>query len=353
MKNLFRFGWDQSLQQHFDSLKTSLFAGRVVAIKGFKYFLVTERGELETELSGKLLFENENENLPKVGDWVLFQDYDTMGYIIDLLPRKNAISRKSPGAKFEKQVLAANIDYAMIVQGLDRDFNLMRLERYIVQISACGITPVVVLNKADLVDNVSHFKTEIERLKRDCPVFACSTVTGEGLTELVESFFEPAKTCIMIGSSGVGKSSLLNKIMNAETQQVGSVSDFNQKGKHTTTGRDLFLLPNGALLIDTPGMREFGVTFEENASEENLFPEIIKIAESCRYNDCRHIEENGCAVLTALENGSLESVVYDSYIKLLKEQRRFQVSADEKKRMNKQFGKMTREAKDYRKKYKY
>jgi ribosome biogenesis GTPase len=353
MKNLQRFGWDQSLQHHFDTLKTSLFAGRVISIKGFKYFLATERDELETELSGKLLFENENENLPKVGDWVLFQDYETMGYIIDLLPRKNAISRKSPGAKFEKQVLAANIDYALIVQGLDRDFNLMRLERYIVQIAACGITPVVVLNKSDLVDTVEPFKVEIEKLKRDCPVFACSTMNRQGMADLIDRIFQPGKTCIMIGSSGVGKSSLLNVIMNSDAQEVGAVSDSNQKGKHTTTGRDLFLLPHGALLIDTPGMREFGVTFEENASDQNLFPEITKIAEGCRYNDCRHIEENGCAVLAALENGSLENVVYDSYIKLLKEQRRFQISADEKKRLNKQFGKITKEAKDHRRKYKY
>jgi ribosome biogenesis GTPase len=353
MKNLQRFGWDRSLQHHFDILKTSLFAGRVISIKGFKYFLATERDELETELSGKLLFENENENLPKVGDWVLFQDYETMGYIIDLLPRKNAISRKSPGIKFEKQILAANIDYALIVQGLDRDFNLMRLERYIVQIAACGITPVVVLNKSDLVDTVEPFKVEIEKLKRDCPVFACSTMNRHGMTDLIDRIFQPGKTCIMIGSSGVGKSSLLNAIMNSEAQEVGAVSDSNKKGKHTTTGRDLFLLPNGALLIDTPGMREFGMTFEENASDQNLFPEITKIAEGCRYNDCRHIEENGCAVLAALENGSLENVVYDSYIKLLKEQRRFQISADEKKRLNKQFGKITKEAKDHRRKYKY
>jgi ribosome biogenesis GTPase / thiamine phosphate phosphatase len=353
MQNLLRFGWDHSLQQHFDTLKTSLFAGRVISIKGFKYFLMTERGELETELSGKLLFENENENLPKVGDWVLFQDYETIGYIIDLLPRRNALSRKSPGAKFERQVLASNIDYALIVQGLDRDFNLMRLERYVVQIASCGITPVVVLNKADLVDNIETFKSEIQKLKRDCAVFTCSTLTGHGLAELIDSIFQPTKTCIMIGSSGVGKSSLLNKILNSEAQPVGPVSDFNQKGRHTTTGRDLFLLPNGALLIDTPGMREFGVTFEENSSEQNLFPEITKIGEACRYNDCRHIEENGCAVLAALENGSLESIVYDSYIKLLKEQRRFQINADEKKRMNKQFGKMTKEAKDHRKRYKY
>jgi ribosome biogenesis GTPase / thiamine phosphate phosphatase len=353
MTNLFRYGWGQSHQQYFDSSKTSLFPGRVTSIKGFKYSLITNKGELETELSGRLLFESENENLPKVGDWVLFQDYETMGYIIELLPRKNVLSRKSPGAKFEKQILAANIDLALIVQGLDRDFNVMRLERYIVQISACGIQPVVILNKADLAANIDFHKTEIEKLKRDASVYVCSTVTQIGIEEIKEELLLPGSTCIMIGSSGVGKSSLLNSFLSTELQPIGSVSDANHKGKHTTTARDLFLLPNGALMIDTPGMREFGVTFEENATDENVFPEITRFAANCRYNDCRHIEENGCGVLEALENASLDPIVYDSYIKLLKEQRRFQISADEKKRMSKQFGKITKEAKDHRKKYKF
>lgn len=353
MTNLESFGWATTHQLYFENLRTELFPGRVISIKGFKYVLISDKGELETELSGRLLFENDNENLPKVGDWVLFQDYDTMGYIIDLLPRSNALSRKAPGAKFEKQVLAANIDKALIVQALDRDFNLMRLERYLVQISACGIRPVVVLNKSDLTEDLAFYKREIEKLKRDCPVYACSSVTGVGIDELKNEVLSPGLTCIMIGSSGVGKSSLLNSFVASTLQPVGQVSEANHKGKHTTTTRDLFVLPNGALIIDTPGMREFGVTFEDSASEENVFPEIVKFAASCRYNDCRHIEENGCGVLAAVENGSLDMLVYDSYIKLLKEQRRFQITADEKKKMNKQFGKIVKEAKDHRKKYKF
>jgi ribosome biogenesis GTPase / thiamine phosphate phosphatase len=353
MQNLVSYGWDPSLQHYFQSLQTSLFPGRVISIKGFKYSVIAARGEIETELSGRLLFESENENLPKVGDWVLFQDYETMGYIIDLFPRKNALSRKSPGAKFEKQVLAANIDRALIVMGLDRDFNLMRLERYLVQVSSCDIEPVVILNKADLVEDIGSYLDQIAKLQRDCRIFSCSTLTGMGLPEIRMEIFQPHVTLIMIGSSGVGKSSLLNSFSHTAVQATRSVSDFNQKGKHTTTTRDLFLLPGGAMMIDTPGMREFGVTFEQDASEENVFPEITRFSERCRYNDCRHIEENGCAVLEALQQGALDSVVYDSYIKLLKEQRRFQVTADEKKRMNKQFGKISKEATNHRKKFKY
>jgi ribosome biogenesis GTPase len=324
----------------------------VISIKGFKYFLITEKGEMEAELSGKLLYGSEPENLPKVGDWVFYMDYESMGYIIEMFPRMNALSRKNPGNKIERQVLATNVDHALIVQGLDRNYNLMRLERYRVQIMTCGINPIVILNKADLVENPEQQKSEAEALMK-CAVFYCSTYTGMGLKELQEQVLKKNKTYILIGSSGVGKSSLLNAMGSSEVVKTGETSDVTSKGKHTTTTRDLFQLPNGSLLIDTPGMREFGLTFEEGSSSDELFPEIRKFAGGCKFPDCSHVNEPGCNVVNALGTGELDPVLYESYLKLIREQRRFEVNIEDKKRLNKQFGRMAREAQNFKKKNKY
>jgi ribosome biogenesis GTPase len=353
MTSLKDFGWND-FHQHNYTVRPSedprVLAGRVISIQGFKHHLATANGELEAELSGRVLHDTNQEDLPKVGDWVLYSEYDQLGYIVGRLPRQNALSRKTPGKKTGRQVLGANIDYACIVQGLDRDFNVMRIDRYITQIVACGITPIVVLNKSDLVADVMPHVRQVDALKRDVRIFYCSAISGIGIVEL-QSAFEAGKTYMMIGSSGVGKSSLLNVLSRSEIQPTNTVSDFNNKGQHTTTARELFVLPNGSLLMDTPGMREFGVTSEDEG--ESLFPAIEELAGKCRFSDCTHMNESGCAVLEALSSGSLEPSIYRSYVKLVKEQRRFSVNIEDKKRMNKQFGKMTREAKNYRKKYKF
>lgn len=352
MTTLEQIGWNQ-YQPHPIPLTTEQATARIISVKGFKYELMTLRGVLEAELAGKLLYGLAAEDIPKVGDWVHYMDYDTMGYIVEQLPRKNELTRKHPGTKHVKQVLAANIDHALIVQGLDRDFNIMRLERYLVQLAACGVDPIVVLNKVDLVHDLAPYIAEVQKLKRDVPVYFCSTRTGAGMEELATSVLLPQHTYILVGSSGVGKSSLLNAIAGVDLQKVNTVSEFNEKGRHTTTTRDLFQLPNGALVIDTPGMREFGVTSDGSTPEGELFPAIQELATSCRFSDCRHLNEVGCAVIEAVQNGVLSNEVYDSYLKLMKEQRRFEIRIEDKKRLNKQFGKMTREAKDYRKKYKF
>jgi ribosome biogenesis GTPase len=345
------FGWNSF--PYRPEISTDLEIGRVTSIRGFKYFLITEKGELETELSGKLLYETENEALPKVGDWVLYKDYDTIGYIIELLPRKNLLSRKDPGNRTQRQGLAANVDYALIVQGLDINFNLMRLERYIVQIIACNIQPVIVLNKADLVLDTEIYREQVRQLQRDCTIHFCSTIMGMGIAELKSEILQPGRTYILLGSSGVGKSSILNSLMDGEIQETGNVSDANNKGRHTTTTRDLFKLNNGSLIIDTPGMREFGVTFENGSSSDDLFPAIQKFASQCRFGDCTHLHELGCAVLEAVNKGALEHEIYDSYVKLVKEQRRFQINVEDKKRLGKQAGKLSREATQHRKKFKF
>lgn len=350
MITLEQYGWSTYFQS--EKIHEDLLLGRVISIQGFKYYVITAHGEREAELSGRLLHGTSSEEIPKLGDWVTLKEYDTLGYIIDVLPRKNELSRKNPGAKMERQILATHIDGALVVQGLDRDFNLMRLERYLVQLTACNIQPIIILNKADLVEDYTEHIAEIKKLQRDCLFYFCSTYTGVGLDELRTRVLEKYKTYILIGSSGAGKSSLLNALMNAPVQEVNNLSDFNNKGKHTTTSRELFQLPNGSLMIDTPGMREFGLTFEEGTQDE-LFPVIQKFASQCRFSDCKHLNETGCAVIEAVNAGTLEPMVYESYLKLIKEQRRFELSAEDKKRLNKQWGKMTREAKDYRNKYKY
>jgi ribosome biogenesis GTPase / thiamine phosphate phosphatase len=353
MTLLQQYGWTSVHQQFFDlHPQKQLIPGRIISIQGFKYEVISERGPIEAELSGRLLYASDQSELPKVGDWVMLMDYTSIGYIIDMFPRTNILTRKSAGQKVEIQVLATNIDGAMVVQGLDQNFNINRMERYLVQIAACGITPIVILNKADLVEDPMRFKNEVTALGRNCIVHLCSTYTGLGMDELLTNLMQPARTYVLIGSSGVGKSSIVNTVANSDAQRISSTSVSNAKGRHTTTTRNLFLLPNGSLLIDTPGMREFGVTgvVDETA---DLFPMIDKFASLCKFSDCKHIQENGCAVLEALSTGSLEHSIYENYLKLMKEQRRFDIKVEDKKRLGKQAGKMGREANAHRKKYKF
>jgi ribosome biogenesis GTPase len=352
MISLEEYGWnDFHHQNYIRSASSNEQHGRVISLQGFKYHLITTAGEIEAELAGRLLYGADPDDLPKVGDWVCFLEYGQGGYIIECLPRQNALSRKNPGKKTERQILGTNIDYCCVVQGLDREFNIMRIDRYATQIIACGITPMVVLNKSDLVENMASYKQQVVDLQKGCEVFCCSTLNGAGIAGL-QTFFQRGKTYMMIGSSGVGKSSLLNALMNSPVQATGSVSNVNNKGRHTTTSRELFVLSNGSLLMDTPGMREFGVTDEEGG-DRLLFPAIEEFAANCRYKDCTHMIEEGCAVLGALQSGELDQTAYDSYVKLVKEQARFEIKAEDRKRLNRQFGKMAKEAKDNRKKYKY
>jgi ribosome biogenesis GTPase len=354
MSTLEQYGWNDFFSNHYNENKNNdLKPARVISLKGHKYHLITKSGEKPAELAGKLLFGTDPENIPRVGDWIYYLDYGTEGYIVDLITRNNMLYRRQPGNRTERQVMAANIDYGLIVQGLDRDFNIMRLDRYIVQITDCGIKPVIILNKEDLIDSRDHYISEVSRLGRNCPVFFCSTFGKSGLAELYEQALKPRMTHILIGSSGVGKSSLLNALLDQIKLQINSISDSTGKGKHTTTTRELFQLSNGSLVIDTPGMREFGIALENDIASSGLFPVIEQIAANCRFTDCTHINEAGCAVTAAVENGTLDSKVYASYEKLVREQRHFEIKKEDQKRLGKQFGKMVREAKDYRKKYKY
>lgn len=354
MSILEQYGWNDFFDNHFKVHKNFDFKpARVISLKGHKYHIITDNGVKPAELSGKLLFGTAPENIPKVGDWVCYLDYGSEGYITELLGRRNALARRQPGNRTERQVMAANIDYALIIQGLDRDFNIMRLDRYIVQITDCGIEPVVILNKEDLIAGRDHYITEVSRLGRKCPVYFCSTITDSGLDELYTRALRAGKTHILIGSSGVGKSSLINALLGRINLKTRDLSDSTGKGRHTTTTSDLFILENGSLVMDTPGMREFGIALDNEVSTPGLFPVISEIASGCRFSDCTHLNEAGCAVIEAFENGTLDAKIYISYQKLMREQRHYEIKKTDQKRLGKQFGKMTREAAEFRKKYKF
>ncbi|GGM94759.1 putative ribosome biogenesis GTPase RsgA 1 [Dyadobacter beijingensis] len=354
MTSLTSYGWNTHFEQHFHTYQAQgLEAGRVTSIEGFRHKLVTADGNTDAMLSGALMNGTDNADLPKVGDWVAFKSYDNEGIIISVLPRINELSRKLPGRTTEKQVIATNIDTAFIVQGLDRDFNPMRLQRYLVQIMQCNISPVVLLNKQDLVPDPERYRQEVIALGYDCPVLLLSATGHEGLQQWAAEQLLPGNTYVLIGSSGVGKSTLVNALLGYRLQEEGAVSDFNHKGRHTTVSRNLIMLPSGAMLIDSPGMREFGVTLEADEQGLNYHPLLTALSAECRFHDCTHQHEPGCAVVAAVREGRLPCEVYESYLKINREQAHYQTDSLEKKRVERQFGKMAKQVVQYRKQRKY
>lgn len=348
------YGWNTHFEQYFHSYQNQgLEAGRVTAIEGFRHKLVTEGGNVDAMLSGALMNSADHSELPKVGDWVAFKAYDQEGIIIAVLPRVNELSRKLPGRSTEKQVIATNIDTAFIVQGLDRDFNPMRLQRYIVQIMQCNIRPVVLLNKQDLVEDPERYRDEVMALGYNCPVLLLSATGQEGMQEWAAEHLLAGHTYVLIGSSGVGKSTLVNALLGFRLQEEGAVSDFNLKGKHTTVSRNLVMLPSGAMLIDSPGMREFGVTLETGDHSLNYHPLLASLSAECRFHDCTHQHEPGCAVVAAVRKGELPQEVYDSYLKISREQAHYQTDSIERKRTERQFGRIAKQVVQHRKQRKY
>jgi len=302
------------------TLYTGEIPARVVSQSRDLYRVVCEEGFLAAEVSGKFRFETKYlSDYPAVGDFVMLDrsnDENGNAIIHHLLTRKSAFIRKAAGTAGEEQVVAANIDVVFLCMALNRDFNLRRMERYLAVAWDSGATPVIVLTKADLCDDVEARLRETETVAPGVEILVSSSVEKDGYLKVME-YIRPGQTVALMGSSGVGKSTLINCLLGEERITTKGLRN-DDKGKHTTTKRELFLLPNGGLVIDTPGMRELGL---ESADLGKAFSDIDALAAQCRFRDCTHGAEPGCAVRKALEEGSLSSERLENYFKLKKEAR--------------------------------
>ena len=308
-----RYGWSRELDEAFAPLRAEgLSPARVVVQQRGIYTVEADDGERSAEPSGRLRHEADEGGLPVAGDWVGLR-----GTRIEaVLERRTAFVRKAAGEAAVQQVVAANFDLGLVVQALPDDVNPRRLERYVTAVWESGATPVVVLTKTDLADDVTAASLEVEAAAPGVSVHAISSVTGEGV-EAVRALLAPNRTAVLVGSSGVGKSTLVNRLLGEERQAVGGLRA-DGRGRHTTTHRELLPIPGGGLLLDTPGMRELGLWAEEE-SLETAFDDVISLAADCRFADCTHEHEPGCAVRAAIEEGRLDPARLESFHKLAKE----------------------------------
>jgi ribosome biogenesis GTPase len=318
---------------------------RVTAVHKDSYILNKGENDVFAELIGKMLYSAASPmDLPATGDWVLatFHDKDTFSIIHNVLPRKSLLKRKTPGKRIEHQLIAANIDVALVIQSLDTNFNLGRLERYLVMVNDSNIEPIVLLSKSDLlgIKEIENRMAEIHNIMPDLHVQPFSNVNESGLKN-VKDLLVPRKTYCLLGSSGVGKTTLLNNFLGDAVFATKPVRKKDSKGRHATTYRQLIKLDCEAMLIDTPGMRELG-NISVTKGIETTFVEIRDLSEQCRFNDCTHVNEKGCAVLKALENRQLSEKRYQNYMKMKKESIYNESSYLEKRQKDRQFGKLCR-----------
>ncbi len=334
--NLEKLGWNDFFNTQFNNhiYKNGMQPGRVSREhKGF-YNIITEDGECLAEISGRMRYTAEDSGVfPAVGDWVMASVYADEGKAVihDLLERKNHLSRKAvlsggmpdTWGKTREQVLAANIDTVFLVNGLDSDFSVRRIERYMTTVYDSGMEPVIVLNKTDLAENLDEYISRAESIAFGAPVIPVSGLNNAGM-ESLKKFIRPGSSIIFLGSSGVGKSTIINRLIGTERQKVNEVREYDHKGRHTTTGRELMVLPEGGILIDTPGMREFQ-PWKSEEETARYFEDIETFAAECRFKDCTHNTEPGCAVIKAIEEGLIDRGRYDNYTRMKKEARYLEI----------------------------
>jgi ribosome biogenesis GTPase / thiamine phosphate phosphatase len=323
-------GWDPYFEAHFAALGDKGYVPARVALRFNEYYtLYTDAGEIRAEIAGRLLHQTRKSERPAVGDWVAarISPDEQQGIIHHLLPRRSKFSRKVAGTGTHEQIIAANVDIVFIMSSLNQDLNLRRLERYLLLASVSGAQPVILLSKADIaLTSLEEAQAAVKAIAGEAPVHLVSSVTGRGLDELSHYLSTP-RTVAIVGSSGVGKSTLINYLVGGARQTVQTVRE-GDRGRHTTTHRELVRLPQGGLIIDTPGMLEIAL-WEDEAVKVDSFGDIEEIGQACRFRDCRHEKEPGCAVREAAEKGTLSGDRYASFRKLQQERADLVVKKEE------------------------
>lgn len=316
--NLTDWGWSTYWLDQQNALDAEWMSpGRVIRVERGQVILTTEMGELPAK----------TREMAAVGDWGLWRPTGGVPIVDHLLPRKTCISRKGAGRSSTEQILAANVDYVFVVSSLNRDLNPNRIERYLTMVAGGGAKPVIVLTKADLCPDPQAAIEEINGWANHPPIHVISSLTGSGL-EALNPYMGPGQTVVLTGSSGTGKSTLINTLLGQDSLETGAIREADQRGRHTTTRREMLQLPNGGLIIDTPGIRELSPWVDEEALGQT-FSEIDELAKHCRFRDCGHQGEPGCAVLQAVENGQLEERRLENWRKMAKELRHLHLREDE------------------------
>ncbi|MDX2108741.1 MAG: ribosome small subunit-dependent GTPase A [Verrucomicrobiota bacterium] len=316
-------GWNSFFESAFLALaRDELVPGRVLVEHKRQYRVWTEAGEIVAEISGKMRHgAREPAHYPTVGDWVAVIPRADGGKAVIhcLLPRKSKFSRKAAGDRTVEQLMAANVDVIFLMMSLNQDFSVRRLERYLTMMFESGARPVVLLSKADIFPDWARVSKEVEAVARGATVLAVSAVDGTGI-DAIRGCIGRGITVVVLGSSGVGKSTLINLMAGEELMDTQTIREDDDEGRHTTTHRELVVLPGGGLLIDTPGLREFQL-WETTAGLESTFTDLDDLSLTCRFSNCRHETEPGCAVRAAIDSGKLELVRLQSYQKLQEELR--------------------------------
>jgi ribosome biogenesis GTPase len=335
--SLEQLGWNEAFEQAMAPLRQEgLVPERVIAEHRGVYRIAGPAGEMPAEVTGRMMFlAEERLDYPVVGDWVAAAVFDrgAQAVIHRILPRTSVLARKSSGGKIEGQAIAANVDIIFVVIGLDHNFNLNRLERYLAVAAGTGARPVVLLSKSDLATDADAMARDAGSRAEGATVIAVSARTGAAM-EQVRALLAEGRTACFIGSSGVGKSSIINRLAGKELLKTAEVREADSKGRHTTSHRELFVLASGGIVIDTPGMRELGL-WDAGRGIERAFADIELLASRCAFSDCTHRTEPGCAVRAAVGSGALDPGRYESFLKLYREQEHLDAKTDRFKQQEK------------------